>query len=162
MKKFTIYIFLMLSLLLQGCSFSDPKYINFSEKSSPDFYTKEIYSKLLNDEEYSLELFNTNFYKNVHINKEEDNDIIENFIRSLSKDNYKTDGIIPEEKEPYQLKITFDDSKYVIKIYSNSTVTVSPWDGIYPEDIINIEDVPNRYNLFDFCSHIEHEWKYNQ
>ena len=136
MKKFTIYIFLILSLLLQGCSFSDPKYINFSEKSSPDFYTKEIYSKLLNDEEYSLELFNTNFYK--------------------------TDGVIPEEKEPYQLKIIFDDSKYVIKIYSNSTVTVSPWDGIYPEDIINIEDVPNRYNLFDFCSHIEHEWKYNQ
>ena len=162
MKRFTIYTFLILSLLLQGCSFNDPKYINFSKKSSPDFYTKEIYSKLLNDEEYSIELFNTNFYKNVPINKEEDNDIIENFIRSLSKDNYKTDWTIPEEKEPYQLKITFDDSKYVIKIYSNSIVTVSPWDGIYPEDIINIEDVPNRYNLFDFCSHIEHEWKYNQ
>ena len=63
MKRFTIYIFLILSLLLQGCSFNDPKYINFSEKSSPDFYTKEIYSKLLNDEEYSIELFNTNFYK---------------------------------------------------------------------------------------------------
>ena len=83
MKRFTIYTFLILSLLLQGCSFNDPKYINFSKKSSPDFYTKEIYSKLLNDEEYSIELFNTNFYKNVPINKEEDNDIIENFIRCI-------------------------------------------------------------------------------
>ena len=162
MKKFAIYALLIFSFLLQGCTFNDPKYINFSKKSSSDFYTKDIYSKLLSDEDYKLELFNTNFYKNITIEKEEDNDIIENFIRSLSKENYKEDGIIPDEKEPYQLKITFDNSKYVIKIYNNSTVTVSPWDGVYPEDIINMENIPNRYNLFDYCSHIEHEWRYNQ
>lgn len=162
MKKFAIYFLIILAFLLQGCSFNDPKYINFNEKSSPNLYTNEIYSKLLNNEKYSLELFNTNFYKNIPISEEEDNDIIENFIRSLSEENYKTDDAIPKEREPYQLKITFDDSKYIIKIFNNSIVTISPWDGVYPEDIINIEDIPNKYNLFDYCSHIEHEWKYNQ
>lgn len=161
MKKLKICILLILVFLLQGCVFDDPKYINLNDKSSLDLYTKEVYSKLLNNEEYSLEIFDTNFSKNIPVDDNEEI-IIENFIRSLSTDNYKEKEEIPTEKEPFQIRIKFNDSKYVFKIYDDKRVTINPWDGVYDEDIIDMENVPKRYNLYDFCTHIQNESKYNQ
>lgn len=154
MKKLTTFIILILLFTLQGCAFEDPKYIHFKEKSSNNFYTQEIYSKLLNDEDYSLEVFNTNIYKNILVHDDEEG-IIENLIRELSSENYKEDGDI-SEKEPYQIKIKFNDNAtYVIKIFNENTISVSPWDGIFKEDIVDIQSVPKKYNLYDFCTHIE-------
>ncbi|MGG7178609.1 DUF4883 family protein [Clostridium paraputrificum] len=156
MKKIKITLVLILLIILQGCAFEDPKYIHFKDKSSNDFYTKEIYSKLLKSENYSLDVFNTNIYKNIPVADEEEN-VIENFIRELSPENYLEDTEI-SNKEPYQIKIKFEDnSSYVIKVYNENTISVSPWDGIFKEDIINIENLPKKYNLYDFCKHIENK-----
>jgi len=151
---------IILLFSLQSCSINDPKYIHFGTKESPDFYINEINSRILNSEDYSLEIFNTNLYKKIKIDDTE-KVVIENFINSLANANY-IDNEKPSTQEVYQMRITFNDEKYIINIYNESMVTVFPWDGIYDEDIINMVNVPERYNLLDFCENIEKRINLNQ
>lgn len=160
MKKFKLCFLILLVFLLQGCGLNDPKYINLKTKDGNDFYTKDVYSKLLKDDDFTLEIFDTNVYKNIPIDENEKM-IIENFIRSLTKEDYK-DEESPSDKEPFQIKISFSDDKYVFKVFDDKRVTIAPWDGVFSEDIVNMENVPKRYNLYDFCTHIQHEAKLNQ
>ena len=152
LKKFKfIFIIVLLLLTLNGCSFQNPKYINLSSKPSNHYYTDELENKILNNETFTLYVFDTNLYKDIEVSSE-DNTIIENFISALIDDNYSDDPI--DINESFRLKIVFNDDKYLIKIFNDSIVTISPWDGNYKEDVISIKDLPLRYNLFDFCNHI--------
>ena len=161
MKYVKILAILLITFFLQGCAFDDPKYIHSTEKESNNFYTNQIYLKLLEDTDYSLEILDTNLYKTYKISDDEEN-VIENFIRSLSQDNFKDNEKI-EDKAPYEMKIEFKDkSKYVIKVYNDSNVTISPWDGVFSEDTIDMIDVPLKFNLYDFCKHIENYPRLNQ
>ena len=146
-----IFITLLLVFTLNGCNFQNPKYINFSTKPSNHYYTDELKNKILNNENFTLYVFDTNLYKEIEVPSDE-NPIIENFISSLIDDNYSDEQI--DIKEPFRLKIVFNDDKYLIKIFNDSIVSISPWDGNYKEDVISIKDLPLRYNLFDFCNHI--------
>lgn len=154
MKKLKFVTVILIILLLQGCILDDPKYINLKDKPSPNFYTKEIQKKILEGNSFSLVVFNTNLFKNMPV-PEEDLNIIENFISEISTENFK-DDIDLINKEPYEIKITFEDSsKYIIKVFDNNTVTVSPWDGVFKSDYIVMTDIPEHYNLYDFCTHID-------
>lgn len=157
LKKIKLLCIFLLMFILQGCAFDNPKYIHLKEKGDTALYTKEIYTKLLKDESFSIEFFDTNLYKDISV-PEDENEIIENFISSLSDEDYKEDKI-PTEKEPYQLRIQFTDSKYIIKVYNNDLVAIIPWDGNYKEDVISMKNLPNHYNLYDFCKHVENRAK---
>ena len=146
-----IFIIVLFLFTLNGCSFQYSKYINFSVKPSNHYYTDELENKILNNENFTLYVFDTNLYKEIEVPIEE-NPIIENFITSLIDNNYSDEQI--NIKEPFRLKIVFNDDKYLIKIFNDSVVSISPWDGNYKEDVILIKDLPLRYNLFDFCNHI--------
>lgn len=147
---------LFFTCLFIGCNLSDPKYIHLDSKKNNYFYTNEIYSKLMNKNDFSLEVFDTNLYKSINVNSNEYS-IIENFIHSLTHDNFQEDGL-PNELEPYQIRLTFTDgSKYIIKVYNYDMISLYPWDGNYEEDIINMNNVPKKFNLYDFCKHIENE-----
>ena len=146
-----IFIIVILLFTLNGCSFQNPKYINLSTKPSNHYYTDELENKILNNENFTLYVFDTNLYKEIEVPSEE-NDIIENFISALVDDNYSEDQI--DIEEPFRLKVVFNDDKYLINVFNDSIVSISPWDGNYKEDIISIKDLPLRYNLLDFCNHI--------
>ena len=146
-----IFIILFLLFTLNGCSFQSPKYINISTKPSNHYYTDELENKILKNENFTLYVFDTNLYKEIEVPIDE-NIILTNFLSTVVDDNYSNDPI--DIKEPFRLKIVFNDDKYLIKIFNNSIVSISPWDGNYKEDIISIKDLPLRYNLFDFCNHI--------
>lgn len=152
MKRFNLIITtLLLFLTLNGCSTQDPKYINLSSKPNNHYYTDKLEFKILTDENFTIYVFDTNLYKEIEVSPDE-NPIIENFISSLIADNYCNKEI--NNKEIYRLKIVFSDDKYLIKVFDNSIISISPWDGNYEEDIISIKDLPLRYNLLDFCNHI--------
>ena len=153
MKYIKIIIILPFLILLQSCSLKDPKYMNFEKKETPNYYINEINSKILNGEDYSVEIFNTNLYKKFKI-EDTEKLIIGNFLDSLSNDNY-LDNQKPETKEVYEMRITFKNGKYVIKVFNETTITVFPWDGVYEEDLINMTNIPKRYNLLYFCKDIE-------
>lgn len=157
MKKLKLIILLLLIIILQGCGLRDPKYMHLESKATPNFYTNEVYGKILSDEDFSLEVFNTNMYKSIPVSDTE-NEIIENFIHSLSTEDYK-EGDIPTDREPYQIRINFSDKKYIIKVFNSNLVTLYPWDGNYQEDIISMNNIPIHNNLYDFCKHIENEAK---
>lgn len=152
MKRFiSIVITLLLLFTLTSCGVENPKYINFSTKPNNHYYTDQLENKILTDENFTLYVFDTNLYKEIEVSKEE-NPILKNFISSLSLDNYFDNEI--KNKEIYRIKVVFNDDKYLISIFDNSTVSIFPWDGNYKEDIISIKDLPLRYNLLDFCNHI--------
>ena len=152
MKKLNfIFISILLLFTLNGCSFENPKYINLSTKPNNHYYTDELENKILNNETFTLYVFDTNLYKEIEVPSEE-NDIIENFISALVDDNYSEDKI--DIEEPFRLKVVFNDDKYLISVFNDSIVSISPWDGNYKEDVISIKDLPLRYNLLDFCNHI--------
>ena len=162
MKRGKFIILLLISFTLQGCIVEDPKYIHFSTKPEINYYTNQIYLNIFNNnEDYFLDLYNTNLSKNIPIPNDEKT-IIENFLNEISIDNFDENIEIPD-KECYQIRIRFDNSQqYLIKVFDNNILTISPWDGIYQEDIIDISNLPIRFNLYDFCKHIEHEAQLNQ
>ena len=158
MKSKKLIIFMILSLFLIGCDINNPKYINLKKKESINYYSNEIYFKILNNEDYTLTMFDTDVSKNTLIDKEEQV-IIENFLSSLTSSNYLKNSDDISNKEAFHLIIEFDDSKYIFNVYDENLVTVYPWDGVFPEDIITSENVPLRYNLYDFCNHIKNRSK---
>ena len=152
LKKFNlIFITLLLLFTFNGCTVQNAKYINFSAKPSNHYYTDELENKILKNENFTLYVFDTNLYKEIEVPIDE-NIILTNLLSTIVNDNYSNDPI--DIKEPFRLKIVFNDDKYLIKIFNNSIVSISPWDGNYKEDVISIKDLPLRYNLFDFCNHI--------
>ena len=158
MKSKKLIIFMILSLFLIGCDINNPKYINLKKKESINYYSNEIYFKILNNEDYTLTMFDTDVSKNTLIDKEEQV-IIENFLSSLTSSNYLKNSDDISNKEAFHLIIEFDDSKYIFNVYDENLVTIYPWDGVFPEDIITSENVPLRYNLYDFCNHIKNRSK---
>ena len=130
------------------------KYINFTSKPSSHYYTDKLRNKILNNNPYELYIFDTNLYNEFPVESCE-NIIIENFLNSLTENDYITEPI--KDKEPFRIKIVFEDEKYLIRVYNNSLVSISPWDGTYSEDTVSMDNVPLRYNLTDFCNHIENK-----
>ena len=159
MKNKKLCILLIFVFILYGCSTNDPKYINLSKKETLNYYTNEVFANILNGENYSLKMVDTNVSKSIPISDDE-KVIIENFIDSLSDSNFKKNSEEKVDKEPFQLVITFDNnSKYVFRVYSSELVTVFPWDGNFSEDVITLENVPIHYNLYDFCTHVKNKSK---
>jgi hypothetical protein len=152
LKKLNLFFLtLVFFFTLIGCNVKTVQYISFSTKPNNHYYTDELKNKILNNENFTLSVFDTNLYKEIEVPIDE-NPIIENFISSLVNDNYSAEQ--PNIKESFRIKIAFNDNKYLIKIFNDSIISISPWDGNYKEDIISIKDLPLRYNLFDFCNHI--------
>ncbi|WP_297421147.1 DUF4883 family protein [Clostridium sp.] len=156
MRKISyIFIIIFLFSTISGCNFQDAKYINLSTKPNNHYYVDEIKNKILSNNKFTLYVFDTNLYKEIEVPSEEKS-IMESFISSLTDNNYSEETT--DKKEPYRIKIIFDDnSQYILKIFDDSLVSVSPWDGNYKEDMVSIKDLPLRYNLFDFCNHIANE-----
>jgi hypothetical protein len=152
LKRYNLIVITLLLLFsLTSCSIENPKYINFSTKPNNHYYTDQLENKILMDDNFTLYVFDTNLYKEIEVSKDE-NLIIKNFLSSVVSENY-TDNEI-NSKEIYRVKVVFSDDKYLIKVFDNSTISISPWDGNYKEDVVLIKDLPLRYNLLDFCNHI--------
>lgn len=155
MKYLKFIYILLLVTLLSGCVFNDPKYINLKTKPNLYYYSNEIYEKIKNNESYSLKVFDVNFYE-YHEVLEEDEDILPCFLASLNADNYVSELNLEDDKVKYKLIIEFDNDKYkyVINVYDKNSITLFPWDGNLKEDMITMDNVPIRNNIYSFCVYI--------
>ena len=153
MKKIPFIFIIFAFLSLCGCNINTSQYINLSKKPCNNHYTNILYKKLNENNNYTLHVFDTNVYKDIEVTSDEKL-IISNFITSLNSDNYNNSTNNTLE-ETYRIQVIFSDgSRFLIKIFDENYVTLSPWDGVYSEDYINISNVPLAYNLYDFCNHI--------
>lgn len=156
MKYLKLLCILLLVTLLSGCVFSDPKYINLRSKPNLYYYSNEVYEKVKNNESFSLKVFDVNFYEYHDVSKE-DLDILPSFLESLNNDNYVSELNVDNAKVKYKLIIQFNNDindKYVINVYDKNSVSLFPWDGNLQEDIITMDDVPIRNNIYSFCVYI--------
>ena len=79
------------------------------------------------------------------------------FLKSLNSNNYVISLNLDDLKVKYKLIIEFSDKsndKYVINIFDKNTVTLFPWDGNLQEDMINMDNIPARGNVYSFCIYI--------
>lgn len=150
LKLISLFLFI---LILPGCGLSSPEYIIPKSKPSAHFYTDEIYKKLKNNESYNIKIFDLDVYKYYDVNSEEHSILLE-FIESLNNKNFEA-SIEEETKPRYKLIIEFEDSKYLINAYNESLISIYPWDGVYEEDVLSLEGVPDYYNIFKFCEYID-------
>lgn len=154
MKKLKSFIAIILVLFLSGCGLNDPKYISLSKKDGNDYYTKELKSKIIQDNNFSVTVFDTNLYKDLKVD-DIDKQIIKEFLKSTTSENFNEPSSDVGEDEVYRIIITCGDDKYQLKVFSENLVILSPWDGNYAPDFINFQDIPKRYNLLDFCNYIK-------
>ncbi|VYT91782.1 hypothetical protein [Clostridium tertium] len=154
MKRiFALIVITFFTSLLIGCTFNSAQYIRPGDKPKSNFYTEEIKEMISKDNDYKLKVFDMNIYKYYDVNENEYS-IIPDFIDSLSDKNYEAE--IQEEDIPdYKIIIEFSDKKYVINAYSDTLISIYPWDGVYSEDIISMEGVSDYYNLYKFCEYVK-------
>lgn len=154
MRKFIRFILIITTtFLLVGCTFNESQYIKPSTKPNANYYTEKIKEQLNETEDYTIKVFDLNIYKYYEVNKSE-NSIIPEFIDNLNIDNF--DILIDENlKAEYRLIIQFPNEKYIINVYNENSVSIQPWDGIYPEDTISMENIPVYYNLYKYCEYIK-------
>lgn len=154
MKKYIkVFLTILISSLLISCNFNESQYINPKSKPKADYYTNEIKSHLKNNESYTIKIFDLNVYKYYEVNKNE-HSIIPEFIDNINNDNYDVE--IDENLTPaYEIIIEFEKEKYIINAYSEKLISIHPWDGIYPQDTISMEGMPDYYNIYKFCEYIK-------
>lgn len=154
MKKFIAFIVVItISYLFTSCAFNESQYIRPSAKPAPNYYTNEIKDKINKNEEYIIKVFDLNIYKYYEVNKKE-HSIIPEFIDALNNESYGIeieDGLTAE----YKIIIEFSNSKYIINAYNDKLISVHPWDGVYPEDKVSMEGIPDYYNLYKYCEYIK-------
>ena len=152
MKIFKKSCLLISSFLLVFLFFScsNPKYINLSKKTSRYFYSQNL-NKLMQTDEFKLTILDSNFYKELNVNNE-DKLVVSKFLSSLSSNNFINKPEDIPSKPIYKFFIKFSHDKYVINVFNENLVSIFPWDATHEEDYILIEDVPIRYNLFNFAN----------
>ena len=71
LKHIKVVILIILITLFSGCSLNTAEYIHIKKKPSLDYYCNEIYNKLLENQDYSLEIFDTNVYTTISLDDNE-------------------------------------------------------------------------------------------
>ncbi|GFZ31760.1 hypothetical protein CSC2_22860 [Clostridium zeae] len=149
-KLLSLTLILIISLTFIGCS--DSQYINLKKKPSNHYYTEELY-KLINNNKFEISAFDTDVYKELPA-KEEDDKVLIDFIKSLKNDNFiKKPANLPE-KPKYKLFVKISADKYVINVYDENVVSVFPWDGVFEEDYLSMDNIPLAYRLDSFCKYV--------
>ncbi|MBD7915216.1 DUF4883 family protein [Clostridium sp. Sa3CUN1] len=154
MKKYiTVFLAILISLLLTSCNFNKSQYISPKNKPKINYYTSEIENHIKNEESYTIKIFDLNVYKYYEVSKKE-HSIIPEFIDNIDNDNYDIE--IDENLSPeYEIIIEFEKEKYIINAYNDKLISIHPWDGIYPQDTISMEGIPDYYNIYKYCEYIK-------
>lgn len=153
MKYIKLLLVFTIITMLPSCAFNDSKYISLkSNKPTPYYYSSELYSKVKTDSNFTLEVFDRDVYKHYEVGKE-DMDIVISFLESLNNDNYVSDTSNLGTPR-YKLIINLNTSKYIINAYSIDKVSINPWDGVFAEDVIKMDGVAPRNNIYSFCKYI--------
>lgn len=154
MKRFFRLCFILLiCLLFNGCKINYSEYPKISEKSNINYYTLLLASELNDNDNYNVSLLETNLYKEVSIDKDAKDTII-NFLSSLEANNFIKLKEELKTSPEYKFFIKANSNKYIINVYNENLISIHPWDGTYNEDFITMNNIPKAYNLYGLCKYI--------
>ncbi|WP_461206495.1 DUF4883 family protein [Clostridium sp. DL1XJH146] len=125
------------------------------KKPNNYFYTNSIAKNLKISANTEINFFDMNFYKTVHA-EETEIDEINLFFDYLSITDFSLKPIDIPKTPKYKIYFTFKDTKekYVINIYNSKYISVFPWEGDFEMDYVDMSNVPIRYNLYKMCEYI--------
>lgn len=151
------HIFLLLLIITFIFLFSGCKVINVplrNKKKPVLFYYTNALSKSINNQKlFNCTIMDTNLYNEKKLD-EEDLKIISSFLSKLNKNSFISTKTELPPKPIYKMFITFDDSKFVINVYSEKYISLYPWDGEFPPDIIDMSNINISNNLYHLCRYI--------
>lgn len=153
LKKFLKLIFLIFisCFLLTSCNIAFPIDGLKGKKPNNFYYTNLLAKNITLEKQYKVTISETNFYKGSEINKK-DKELIKHFITLLKKENFKTLEKKPKSKPLYKIFFTFEKDKYIINVYNKQYISVYPFDGNFPMDYIDMNNIPEAYNLYNLCN----------
>lgn len=157
MKKYLLTgALIMLLFISSGCNLNYNEYPSFETKPGYDFYTNSLTSQLSKEGDFQVMLLETNYSTEIDVDAN-GKETLKEFFMSLSENSFITDNLILKdlpEKPIYRLYVSTDNEKYVINIFSEDIANLHPWDGMFTEDYINMNNSPKAYNLYGLCSYI--------
>lgn len=156
MKKFCYIFILILSFTLMSCG-GNTQYINLKSKPSKYYYTNELISNLKKDSKFTVSLFDNNLYKELKV-PDDEKSVLYDFLVNLDKDHYP-DEAATQISPRYKLILEANNTKYIINVINEKELVLNPWDGVYTEDYISMENTPARYNVYNFCKYISSKYE---
>lgn len=147
---------IFLCFILSGCNLVIPIDTLKGKKPNNFYYTNLLAKNLALEKNYKCTVLETNFYKGKEFN-EEDRKLLENFFKLLNKNNFINKPKDLKEKPLYKIFFTFKKSKYIINIYNEKYISVQPFDGDYTMDYIDIQNIPEAYNLYNLSKFMFHK-----
>lgn len=156
MKRLSYLLIVLICFSFISCS-NNTQYINFKRKPSKYYYTNELINNLKKDNNYKVSLFDNNLYKELPV-PDDEKSILYDFLVNLDKDHFPDENAT-KIKPQYKLIIEANNTKYVINVVNDNELVLSPWDGVYDEDYITMENTPVRYNVYNFCKYISSKYE---
>lgn len=153
MKKLAVclYIIICFSFLASGCNIDMTKVAYNKKKPFNFYYTNELAKGIKLEPSYKAVLFETNFFKQKELSKDDKSTIL-NFLNELKKADFIEKPSNLPSKPLYKLSVSFSKSKYVINIYNDKYASVYPWDGEWEMDYIDMTNIHVSNNLLYLCS----------
>lgn len=157
-KLLILLIILIIPLSLTSCNIKIGKYTinNFQvtkQKPITSYYTEELSKKIYAGNSFKAVMLDMNLYKEINLSQA-DLETVKNFFTDLKKSNFLENYKDFKNKPVYKLFLSFDKDKYVINIYNEKYIAVYPWDGDYPMDFIDTENIQPLYSLFGLCKYL--------
>lgn len=122
------------------------------EKPFNFYYTNLLAGSFVKEKVIKVSLIDTVYYKNYSLNNSEIS-VLKNFLIHLEKHNYINRPSNLPSKPMYRFFLTFSKTKFVLDVYNKNYVTISPWDGYYSKDFLDITDIPSSCNPYNFSIH---------
>lgn len=152
MKKYLFSLLFLFIFLFAGC-----KTINvpLKDKKKPAvfYYTNELSKNINNQATFNCTIMDTNLYKEKTLD-EQDIKIILSFLTILNKNDFVSTKVELPSKPIYKMFLTFDKAKFVINVYNEKYISLYPWDGEFPPDIIDMNNINASNNLYHLCRYI--------
>lgn len=151
MKKLYYILIFIISFSFISCA-KNTQYINFKSKPSKYYYTNELINNLKKDTNYKVSLFDNNLYKELKV-PDDEKSVLYDFLVNLDKENFP-DEAVTQTAPKYKLIVEANNTKYIINVINENEIVLNPWDGVYTEDYITMDNTPVRYNVYNFCKYI--------
>ena len=110
-NKYKILFIIFFSItVLTGCN--NPKYINLKKKPSLYYHSEKLYN-LSKTHDYTLNILNNNYYSELIIDNDDKN-ILENFLNSLTTSSFIEKPKDLPSKPMYKLFVNCNNEKFII------------------------------------------------
>lgn len=153
MKKLSFLLLILLSIFfISSCNMNN--YIPISNKKKPNnhYYTAMLLHSTESKKIIRVRILQMNFYSCKEMSE---NDILslKEFVKGLRLNNFIEKPKDINSRPLYKVFIDFNNGTYVINVYNERYISVQPYDGDFPMDYINMNNIYPSYNIFNLCKY---------